>query len=226
MAEQRWEKLGAATGIAFVVLAITSYMVGGESPLPTDPTQEVVAYYTDNRDSVLLSTYLWGLAGIMYLWFLGSLRAHLRRAEGEPGRLSAVVFGAGIAGGAVYSVGVSISSALGYSIAQNASAELTETFSDLATHLYNGTAFPFFVLVLATTLVSGRTKVFPAWLGWFGWLVALLALAGTLTVVVDSGPFAIGEIVSILGFFGFFLWFLAVAITVTMRVGRDSTVQR
>jgi hypothetical protein len=169
--------------------------------------------------------WLWGLAGIAFLWFLGSLRSHLMKAEGDTGRLSAVAFGGGIAGGVVYSIGISISSALAFGIAQSAPAELTDAFSDLATHLYNGSAFAFFVLVLATTLVSGRTKVFPAWLGWLGWLVALLTLVGTLTVVVDSGPFAAGEIVNIVGFFGFFLWFLALAITVTRQVGRDTQVR-
>src|SRR5687768_10619291 len=214
MAEQRWEKLGAATGIVFVVLAFASYLIAGELPRPGDSTEQVVAYYTDDSDKILWSMWLFGLAGIAFLWFLGSLRSHLMKAEGGTGRLSAVAFGGGIAAGVVYSIGISISSALAFGIAQNASAEITDVLSDLATHLYNGSAFGFFVLVLATTLISGRTKVFPAWLGWLGWLVALLALGSTLTLVVDSGPFATGEIVSILGFFGFFLWFLVLSITV------------
>ena len=226
MAEQRWERLGAATGIAFVVLAFASYLIAGELPRPGDSTEQVVAFYTDDSDKVLWSMWLFGIAGVLFLWFLASLRSHLARAEGDPGRLSTVVLLGGIAGGAVYAIGVTVSSALAFGIAQDASAELTDVLSDLATHLYNGSAFGFFVLVLATTLISGRTKVFPAWLGWFGWLIALLTLASTLTLVVDSGPFATGEIVSILGFFGFFLWFLAVAITVTRQVGRDSAVQR
>jgi len=220
MSEQRWERLGAATGIAFVVLAFASFFVGGELPKPGDSAQQVVAYYTDESDRILWSGWLWGLAGIMFLWFLGSLRSHLRKAEGDTGRLSAVVFGGGIAGGVVFSIGVAISSALAFGIAQNAPAELTDAFSDLATHLYNGAAFAFFVLVLATTLISGRTKVFPAWLGWFGWLVALLTLAASLTVVYDTGLFSTGEIVSILSFFGFFLWFLALSIVTMQQVGK------
>ena len=52
---------------------------------------EHISAVFENRDSVMLSGYLWGVAGIFFLWFLGSLRAHLRVAEGEAGRLSAVV---------------------------------------------------------------------------------------------------------------------------------------
>ena len=208
------------------MLAFTSFLIGGELPKPEDSTQQVVTFYTDNSHKILWSMWMFGLAGIFFLWFLGSLRSHLMKAEGDTGRLSSVAFGGGIAGGVVYAIGVTVSSALAFGIAQNASAELTDALSDLATHLYNGSAYGFFVLVLATTLVGGRTKVLPAWLGWLGWLVALLALGSTLTLVVDSGPFATGEIVSILGFFGFFLWFLALAITVTRQVGRDSAVQR
>ncbi|MGH2710013.1 MAG: DUF4386 family protein [Actinomycetota bacterium] len=221
MSEQRWERLGASTGIVFVVLAFASFFIGGELPKPGDSAQQVVAYYTSDSDKILWSGWLWGLAGIAFLWFLGSLRSQLVRAEGDPGRLTTVVFAGGIVGGAVYSIGVSISSALAFGIAQNAPVELSDAFSDLATHLYNGAAFAFFVFVAATSLISGRTKLFPAWLGWFGWLVALLTLAASLTVVVDSGPFATGEIVSILSFFGFFLWFLALAVTVTRQAGKE-----
>jgi hypothetical protein len=223
MAEERWERLGAATGIVFVVLAFASFIIGGELPKPGDSAEQVVTYYTSDSDMILWSGWLWGLAGIAFLWFLGSLRSHLVRAEGDPGRLTSVMFAGGIAGGLVFSIGVIISSALAFGIAQDAPAELTHAFSDLATQLFNGAAFAFFVFVAATSLISGRTKVFPAWLGWFGWLVALLTLASSLTLVFDAGIFSTGEIVSVLAFFGFFLWFLALAFTVTRQVGKEPT---
>jgi uncharacterized protein DUF4386 len=221
MAEQRWERIGAATGIAFVIVGFISFLIGGEFPKPGDSTESVVSFYTDNSDKVLWSSWLWGIAGILYVWFLGNLRNHLAKAEGGTGRLTGVVFAGGIVGAVVYGIGVSITSALAFGIAQNASAELTDSFSDLATHLYNGSTYGFFVLILGTTLIGGRTKFFPAWLGWFGWLVALLTLANTLTLVYDDGIFATGEIINVLGFFGFFLWFLAVAITVTRQAGKE-----
>jgi hypothetical protein len=221
MEEQRWERLGAATGIAFVVVAFASFIIGGELPKPGDSAEQVVSFYTDGSDKILWSMWLWGIAGIFFVWFLGNLRNHLVKAEGGTGRLTGVMFAGGIAAGVVYSIGVTISSLLAFGTAETVSAELTDTLSDLATHLYNGSAFGFFVFVLAIVLISGRTKVFPAWLGWFGWLVALLTLTSTLTLVYDEGIFSTGEIVSVVGFFGFFLWFLALAITVTRQAGRE-----
>src|SRR5688500_18548914 len=105
MAEERWERIAAATGIVFVILGVAAYLMMGQPPGSGASAQDVIDYHHGNRDSMQMANYLWGVAGIFFLWFLGSLRAHLRRAEGDAGRLSAVVFGSGLVAGTIFSVG-------------------------------------------------------------------------------------------------------------------------
>lgn len=225
MAEARWERLAAATGIVFVILGVVAYLIAGQPPKADDSVDQIVSYYTENRDSVLLSGYLWGVAGIFFLWFLGSLRAHLRVAEGEAGRLSAVVFGSGLLLGAFFVAGIVTQSALAFGIPQGfaqAQAPVSAAFFALASQAFAFTSFFVVVFAGATALISGRTKVFPAWLGWFGWLVALSGAVGTIAVFTESGAFATGGAYTNIGFGLFFLWFLALAVTLTQHVGRGS----
>lgn len=222
MAEQRWERLGAATGIVFVILGVVAYLIAGQPPKAGDTADQIVSYYTENRDSVVLSGYLWGIAGILFLWFLGSLRAHLRVAEGEAGRLSAVVFGSGLLLGAFFLAGEVTTTSLAFGIAQNASSEVSAAFFTMAAQAFAFTTFFVVVFAGATSLVSGRTKVFPAWLGWLGWLVALSGAVGTVAVFMESGAFATGGAYTNIGFGLFFLWFLALAITLTQQIGKGS----
>lgn len=217
MAEERWERIAAATGIIFVALGVAAYLIAGQPPKADASAQEVIAYHHDNRDVLLTSNYLWGVAGIFFLWFLGSLRAHLRRAEGDSGRLSAVVFGSGLVAGTIFTVGVVVFS----SIVEHTPDEATLTLHDVGTQAANFTSFGFIVFAAATALISGRTKVFPAWLGWFGWIVALAGVGGTLAILVDSGPFATGGAFGNVAFGLFFLWFLALSVVLTQQAGKE-----
>lgn len=92
MADPRWERLGAATGIVFVVLSVLALFIGGQPGAAPD----VVQYFIDNRGRLLVQSFLAGLASIFFLWFLGSVWSYLRAAEGGTGRLSAVAFAGGI----------------------------------------------------------------------------------------------------------------------------------
>jgi len=222
MAEERWERLGAATGIIFVILGVVAFLIGGQPPKADDPVDQIVSYYTENRDSVVLSGYLWGAAGIFFLWFLGSLRAHLRVAEGDAGRLSAVVFGSGLLLGGFFLAGMVTNTALGFDIAGAASPEVSAAFFSQASQAFAFVGFFVVVFAGATSLVSGRTKLLPAWLGWLGWLVALSGAGGTAAVFMESGAFATGGAYTNIGFGLFFLWLLALAVTLTQQVGKPA----
>jgi len=216
MSEQRWERLGAATGIIFVILGVAAYLIAGQPPKAGASSQEVIAYHHDNRDAMQMSNYLWGVAGIFFLWFLGSLRAHLRRAEGDTGRLSAVVFGSGLVAGTLYTVGVVVAAA----IVEHTPEEATLTLHDVSTQAVQFSSFGFIAFAVATALISGRTKVYPAWLGSLAWLVALAGVGASLAILVDSGPFATGEAVGNIAFGLFFLWFLGLSIVTMQQVGK------
>ena len=222
MADDRWERLGAATGIVFVVLAVAGLLFVSMPPEPGASVEEVVAYSVENRDGLLIQSYLFGLAGIFFLWFLGSLRAYLRRAEGDPGRLSAVAFGAGIATFAAFGTGTGIAAAIAYSIAGTASPDVTAALSRIVALAFTGTSFPLIALVASTALVGGRTKTLPAWHGYFGWLLIPIALVSSLGTFFADGPLAPGGMYGYALFGLFLVWFLAASIHLTREAGRPS----
>ena len=226
MANERWERLGAATGIVFAIVAAIGLLLAPLPPPPGASGEEITSYFIENRGRVLAQVWVLGLAGVFFLWFLGSLRSFLRAGEGEHGRLSAVAFGGGIAAFAAFGTGTGIAGALAHSVAEEAGPGVTAGMEHFAQMVLAGTSFPIFVLVAATSLVSGRTRVFPAWLGWLGWVVAALALLGSLAVFFDDGALAPGGIVGFVLFGAVIVWFLAVSVVLMGRVGRDTVPTR
>lgn len=224
MAEERWEKLAAATGIAFAVVTGIALALVETPPDPGATPDAVAAYYTDNGDKLRLQAYVLGIGGILFLWFLGTLRAFLRSAEGENGRLSATAFGAGIATFAAVGTSIGIASALAHRVAEQADPGVTSAFHDFSAMAFAGASFPMAAFFLAVALLSGRTKALPAWLGWFSWLLVPVALIAAAAVFMDTGAFAPGGMYGYVLFGLALLWFLAAGVVLMQRVGRDTTV--
>src|SRR5690349_6410261 len=95
---------GAATGILAVVLLLVSTFMVPTQPKIDDSAASVQAYFTDHASVVRAAAYVGGLALALFFWFLGSLRAYLARVEGGAGRLTAIVFGAAVATGTVFTI--------------------------------------------------------------------------------------------------------------------------
>lgn len=55
------------------------------------------ANFAADRTALVTQSMLFLAGAAVSLWFIGSLRAYLMRAEGEGGRVSAIAFGAGVA---------------------------------------------------------------------------------------------------------------------------------
>ena len=221
MAELRWERLAAATGIVFVVLSVIALVAGGQAPRPDDPDQEIVSYFVDNRSGLLFQAYLFGLASIFFLWFVGSLRSHLRRAEGETGRLSAVAFGGGVATVATFFLGTSLSAALAFRVAQTDPGVAVALFH-VGSQAFTLSSFTAVVLVAAASVVIIRTGALPSWLGWLGGLLSLAFLVSGFAVFVESGPLASGGAYGYIVFGVFFLWVLLASMLLVQRVGRPA----
>lgn len=173
----RWsaDRLAAATGIAFVVLFIVSFLVGARPPDASDPNSEWVSYFLNHHRATLISAVLLGAAIMFFVWFVGSVAAALRTA-GEQ-RLAAVAFGGGVATAAVGTVVAGVQGALAYRVAIDSPA-MVKGFVDFAYAADTLIAFPIAVLIGATAIASWRTGAFPRW--WAG-------VSGVAAVVMVSG---------------------------------------
>ena len=184
MFNHRWTAL---SGIVFVVLMLTGASFIIDVPKADASAQEIAGYLADSDNLMrnIVGAYLWVLGGLAFLGFVAGLRTVLRRAEGDPGTLSSLVFGAGVAFTAVWSVSAvalaTVAYAVGISGAPVSDPDVVRVLPQMGSLLLLlGGGFAGILLLLATSIVIYRTAVLPRWLAGFGILVAI-ALAFDVT---------------------------------------------
>lgn len=211
MAKPVWEKLAAATGIGFVILFIVGgWLVGGAGEETDDPARVVADRLLENDVQLGVGTVLLTLAAVALLWFSASLWASLRRAEGDPARVSAIAFGGGAIASASLLVGSLMAGASGFELADfQESAEGARAFYGVSfVYTFFGTAIFLGVLLAATGTVSIRTGFLPSWLGWTGAILGVLFILGWWTFFI---PFFGGVLALI--------WIIVVSGILIRRVG-------
>ena len=96
MAHGTAARLDGIGGILFVLLFFRSYLTPPDSPVPTSGPQDVIGYFTDRQDGILLfDGLLLIFAAFFFLWFVGVLHGVLRSAEGEGGGFSSIALAGG-----------------------------------------------------------------------------------------------------------------------------------
>ena len=116
MSRIRWERWAPVSGIAYVVLFVAGFIVGGDDIGDSDA--EIVAYFGDsgNRAEEIAGFFLLVVAALFFLWFASTLRDRLRSVEAEPKSLSSLAFGAGVASAALLVVAVALFFAVSFTI--------------------------------------------------------------------------------------------------------------
>jgi hypothetical protein len=177
------EKLGASAGAwAVFYLCIHYWILRGSSADPRLPGDEYVRALLSERMAWEWATALRVLGGIMLIWFMGSLAARLRMAEGEPGRLASIGFGIGVVWGATWLLSAMFNSAglmLAIYYLDPEGARLTAALAHEIVPILTPSLV--FTLALATSFVAlrfgGFPKVYAYGTGIFSALVLGLAIA-------------------------------------------------
>ena len=220
MAEPNWERYGAGAGLGAAVLLVIQEFFAPLYPSFEDSPFVVAQYYGNNASAIRVQILFTGLAGVLFLWFLGSLRAHLRRSEGDTGRISAVAFGSGIAAVGPIAVGVLATATAAhvagrvvgfsahYNLAQGELPALAAVapLHDMRLLSYALTWFAVAPLLAATAVVSARHGTFPGWYTKASYAAFLLALGTGLSVLIDTGLFAPGGVYDLVLFGLFVVW--------------------
>jgi hypothetical protein len=221
MGNARWEQIGAAGGIVFVVLQMGSQaliQIGGAEP-PFDARAETIVAFFMARNSQLyaLGDYLSSLSLIAFLWFLGSLWSALRRAEGESGWLSFIAVASGLM------IVAAVSAGSGWPLAvfrrdEGLDPQIARLLFDQANFAFANVWVMLASLSLATGVVSIRTGALPLWLGWAGVLIAgglLAARAVWASSALVFVPFGLC-----------YLWLIAISIVLIRRAGAAENPHR
>jgi hypothetical protein len=216
MGSERYVRVGAIFGIAFVVLVLVTFFLPS-TPEIDDPIAEAIEAVRDDEDGLWAGVYIGGLSGIAFFPFLGALYGLLRRADGRAGAFAV----AALAAGAVTTAGVLLSNGVIASLVEAVDEEFdpsaVEALLALDNTLFFGTAFSFAAFFGAVAVAVLDTKALPAWLGWVAALVGALIVVGLLGLFSeDDDGGALGALV----FIGFLLglaWTLATSIVLLAR---------
>jgi hypothetical protein len=223
MNDKNWERWGAATGYLVFVLGIAGAAFERGAPPANAPVEETLAFLAKYRAELLAQSLLFVLSAGVYLWFFGSLRSFLSRAEGGNGRLSTVAFGAGVIWAGLQMVLQSVQVALAMGSGGDIEPSLAGMMSDLTYALSVIAYIPMAIMLAAVAVVAFQTRVFPAWLRWLTAVAATINLSLSLGIVVDSGPFVPGGILTYVIYLLTAVWVLAVTTVMVVRLGKPAS---
>ena len=187
----RWQRFAAGTGLVAAGFMLASYLVLNVAALPTNEAA-MEAWYAEetNRTQVITAWYLVALGAVFSLWFLGELRAVLRKAEGGDGRLAATAFGGGIVSVALFVLGSALIGPIalaigngGFAYQPEVDGHLTMILSSAAFLVLASAGILAAVLFAAVAVVTLRTNVFPRWFGIAGAVGAVALLASGVTLL-------------------------------------------
>ena len=164
MPERIWPRLGAVSGVLYVVLLMGSTSTGSDSQIVI--VLELIAI-------------------LLFLPFLGYLYSVLRRVEGEGAWLSPTAFGAGL-------VDLTIklgSIAPGFaSRTEGLDPQLHQALEKMNSVAFIVTMLPLGVMMAAVAVVILKTRVPPLWLGLMAAVTAPACLVNGMFLDAEFGP--------------------------------------
>lgn len=166
--------LVALTGVAFLVLALLGFAIGGEPPDASDDTsREIVDFYVDNKDRLNVAAFVEAAAAVLLVFFGAFLRDVLRGADAGADFLPTVAF----AGTLILAVGLAIDGTISLALTETAK-DIEPAAAEALAALYNNDYIPFAVgsiLFLAGVGLSVlRSGVLPKWMGWVAVVLAII----------------------------------------------------
>jgi hypothetical protein len=179
---------GGIAAIVFAVLFVVGFLLTTNTPEGDESNREWVRHFADsgNRRTIVIGAILIALAALAFLIFLGALRERLRTAAPGAEWLSTIAFASGIVFVAmlgVFAVGVAAVPA-GVAFGDNPvprDADIMRSLDSLgfgALLLFGAGAAG--LLILTTSIVSGRAALLPRWLVVTGYVVGVIVLLGGL----------------------------------------------
>ena len=219
MNETTWERYGAASGLAFVVLFMLSTFIVPMPPHLDASTGSVAAYFTSHAKALLLTEVLTAFSVMAFLWFLGHLRHVMQRAESGHEELSPIVMVAGVALAAL-GVMSSLPTAIMAFMAHRGDALAGSMVRMMWDWGQVGGAFltlslGLFLMVASMAMV--RKEMVASWLGWAGMLLAVLCWIDGIILFFQQTYSSFDNALGYVALLGFALWMAVASISMLQR---------
>lgn len=205
-------------GLAAVILMVVGWvLVPPDPPGPAAVAEQIVRWTLDDRRRLLVGsvTIAAGL-GLAIVFFAG-LRSLCARAEGAPGILSTIGWGAMLVALAIAFVGIAMAQTQAFLVLDGDPATV-EAFHDARLLLVDMAGMPAAVGLLAFGITMYRTRFPSRWLGGFAVVAAASQLLGVVALS-RAGFFAPSGGAALLGAVGMAAWTAAVAMYLLARSG-------
>jgi len=177
MDDRTLERIGALTGVAFVILTLLSAFMYPQQPRVDSSPTTTLAWVHAHRTALQAGMILGLFAAGVFVWFVGHLRHVLDRAEGGAESLSPIVFGSGVAVAVMSALAALPLVILAFMDAQQGSIQdpaLVRMLGDLTTVFFAVVSVMIAVFLCATGLAMVRKEMVAPWLGWVSLLAAIL----------------------------------------------------
>lgn len=221
---RRWERIGAATGVAFVLCSAVAFLIVPDPPSPDDGSEFVLNFFAENESDVMWQAFFFGLGAVFLLWFAGALAVALRRAEGDVlARVPPIVAASAAASAAMFLVGVAASAAVASGV-EGMDQGVGYGLYQLSSMTFVLTNFPAAAFVLSAAIGIGRSRLLPESVAWVGGVVALLLLVNAGgRLLADSAGFAPGGTASTIAFGAFLFWVFVASLFLVQRAAPART---
>jgi hypothetical protein len=202
------------SAVAFAALVVAGVIfLGAGSPNNDAPGAEIAKFYNAHEGRVLLGAWLFTLSTVPLLFFVTSVRAAIRRAEGDRHLATAALAG-GIAGIALLVAcnAATMAAAMRVSFDKGVlDAQSAQTLWDLSSAFYVLSGVPMAVLVAAVAVAALHRALLPRWLS----IVSLVIALGLAIPFVAWAVYLL-----------FVLWVVAVGAVLNRRAGLEEPVVR
>lgn len=217
----RWlRRLGAAAGLAYVVLAVVGNEIlagGGEAPAVNAPAREIRDHLVANPAAAKfwsgLYVEVFGL--LLFIVFVSVLHSVLRRAEGEHGFLSTTALGAGLVSVAVKMASIPAAASAMYRAQDGMDPGLAAALIDINNFSFTLTWTLQALLLGTTAVIVLRTAALPRWLGWSAAVIAPALLVGAANSTAEA---------SFLPMMLNLIWIIAASVTLVRQGGEPRGV--
>jgi len=219
----RSEQWGAAAALLAIVVGLGGAAL--ERPWPTEG-EAFTTFLAQNRGAIVGQSLFFMVGAAVNLFFIGSLRSFLARAEGGGAPLAHVAFGSGLVWAGLNIVGQAPQILLTLPSQAALDPTLARLLADLCFVMLNVANLPLAVMFAATAMVSLKTHALPAWLGVLAAIASAAAFALCFAVAQASGPLAPQGWLTLVLYPSSVIFLLPAAIVMIRRIGKERSVHR
>jgi hypothetical protein len=181
--ERTWDRLGALTGLGFIVLTLLATFLYPQQPRVDSAPAVTLAWVHNHRSGIQTGMVLGLFGAALLLWFVGHLR-HVMKSE----RLTPIVFGSGIGIAVLSAIAALPIGLLAFMDAQGSvtTGDVVRMLGDLNIVLFAVIAAITMVFLIAIGSAILQGELAGRWLGW----VSLVAAALNAITVVTAMTFS------------------------------------